>query len=258
MRTVPRRLGRRAHDRRRLALERLVRRPRGPVDGVLQDAGHGVVVLGGDDEQAVGGGDGRAQAAAPAPGSPAPGAGRRRRAAGSGGRPRRRTIPAGASATAASYSMRLNEPRRRLPDQGEDVQGVVGLARHLTALLLGGGSSAADGAAAASSRRTAAADSAASAASREAAGGARVGGPHGLFGRRDQGLTHRELAHAEPDEQRHGESVAGDLAADGDRAAGGRGRGGRALDQPQHGGVQRVRERGDVGCCRARRPSRTG
>ena len=54
---------RRAHDRHRLVLERLVRRPRRPVDGVLQHARHGVVVLGRDDEEAVGRGDGGAQAA---------------------------------------------------------------------------------------------------------------------------------------------------------------------------------------------------
>jgi len=46
-----------AHHRHRFAGERLVGRTRGPVDRVLQHAGHRIVVFGGNEEQRVGRGD---------------------------------------------------------------------------------------------------------------------------------------------------------------------------------------------------------
>ena len=52
-----------SQDRHRLAGERLVGRARCPVDRILEDAGHRVVVLRGGDQQRVGGGDALAEVA---------------------------------------------------------------------------------------------------------------------------------------------------------------------------------------------------
>ena len=71
-------------------------------------------------------------------------------------------------------------------------------------------------------------------------------------------MAHRELANAQPDEERRDEAVAGDLAADRDGAARTSGRRGRALDQPEHGGVQFIKMRATSVYAGERPPWRPG